>query len=598
MFQDLTPIAVTLQSCKGCLALLLGSGISRTAGIPTGWEIVLDLIEKIAHLEAEEKFSDLTSWFQRKYNEEPSYSKLLEILAPTPAARQQLLRSYFEPTEAEREQSLKLPTVAHRAIADLVSLNAARIIITTNFDRLLELALEDVGIRPAVIWNDDSLSGAVPIAHSHCTIIKVHGDYLDTRIKNSPDELGFYDPGIRQFLERIFADYGLIVSGWSAEYDVALRDVLSRAPHSSYPSYWTAISEPSVAAKDLISKRNANLIRVNSADKFFSDLTERVRALDELANNKPLTTKIAVATAKRFMADHRFEIRLYDLVTDQINHSFKKLEADKVLNGDGPNTKEEFQRRLSSFEHTMLTPIGLFAEAAYWKHPNRGLLLGFEKYLTLAASGGAGLVHHLELKKYPAVLLYYAAGVPGILSSNLGLFAEVSELLTSRAFHLPSPEFLWAFSPFSELSKTNVLRDWLGVQEQFVAPSAHIFKYLRPLLTEFTSSEDAFILAFDKFEYLVSLIHADFRINYEKRTSRQVLLFAPPGLFAYRRGWLSLLAERGAQNIIKVIDEEISQQGDTWYPLSAGLFGGSIERLNDAVTFAKRYFSSAGIPTG
>ncbi len=39
MFGHLIPLAVTMQSGKGCLALLLGSGVSRSAGIPTGWEV-------------------------------------------------------------------------------------------------------------------------------------------------------------------------------------------------------------------------------------------------------------------------------------------------------------------------------------------------------------------------------------------------------------------------------------------------------------------------------------------------------------------------------------------------------------------------------
>jgi hypothetical protein len=82
------------------------------------------------------------------------------------------------------------------------------------------------------------------------------------------------------------------------------------------------------------------------------------------------------------------------------------------------------------------------------------------------------------------VLLRYAAGVPGILSSNLDLFAKISELLTDYASRTRTPELLWAHSPFSELGRNpNALRDWLGVQQQWVAQSAHIFRYLTPALS-------------------------------------------------------------------------------------------------------------------
>ncbi|GAH79535.1 unnamed protein product, partial [marine sediment metagenome] len=48
-FRDIIiKLAFTMYSSPGVYALLLGSGISRDAGIPTGWEITLDLIKNIA----------------------------------------------------------------------------------------------------------------------------------------------------------------------------------------------------------------------------------------------------------------------------------------------------------------------------------------------------------------------------------------------------------------------------------------------------------------------------------------------------------------------------------------------------------------------
>jgi NAD-dependent SIR2 family protein deacetylase len=67
---------------------------------------------------------------------------LLDALVATPAERQQLLRGYFEPTEEGAEQGIKTPTVAHQAIAELVSEGYVRVVLTTNFDRLTERAIE------------------------------------------------------------------------------------------------------------------------------------------------------------------------------------------------------------------------------------------------------------------------------------------------------------------------------------------------------------------------------------------------------------------------------------------------------------------------
>ncbi len=147
------------------------------------------------------------------------------------------MREFFEPTEDERQQGVKLPSAAHRAVADLVQAGAVRVIITTNFDRLVERAIEDLDIIPTVVTNDDSRSGATPLSHAPCTIIKVHGDYLDLRIKNSPEELASYSAEMNRLLDWVFEDYGLLVCGWSGDYDTALREAILRARFSPYPDH-------------------------------------------------------------------------------------------------------------------------------------------------------------------------------------------------------------------------------------------------------------------------------------------------------------------------------------------------------------------------
>ncbi len=51
MVDTVTSLAISMQTKKGVFALLLGSGISRSAQIPTGWDIVLDLIRRLATAE-------------------------------------------------------------------------------------------------------------------------------------------------------------------------------------------------------------------------------------------------------------------------------------------------------------------------------------------------------------------------------------------------------------------------------------------------------------------------------------------------------------------------------------------------------------------
>lgn len=57
-----------------------------------------------------------------------------------------MLKTYFEPTDDERKQGIKMPTLAHKSIANLVKQGFIKVIVATNFDRLLEKALNDIGI--------------------------------------------------------------------------------------------------------------------------------------------------------------------------------------------------------------------------------------------------------------------------------------------------------------------------------------------------------------------------------------------------------------------------------------------------------------------
>ena len=111
---------------------------------------------------------------------------------------------------------MKVPGAAHTALAQLAATGHLRLFVTTNFDRLIEQALEAADVTPRVLSTPDSILGAPPLSQAGCTAVKLHGDYLDTRIKNTPAELDNYDGSVDGLLDRIIEEHGFIVCGWSA----------------------------------------------------------------------------------------------------------------------------------------------------------------------------------------------------------------------------------------------------------------------------------------------------------------------------------------------------------------------------------------------
>ena len=87
MIDPTVSLAFAVHSNRGAYAALIGSGGSVGAGIPTGWQVVLDLISKLARVLGESPGDDPAGWYLERFGEEPDYSKLLDALARSPAER-------------------------------------------------------------------------------------------------------------------------------------------------------------------------------------------------------------------------------------------------------------------------------------------------------------------------------------------------------------------------------------------------------------------------------------------------------------------------------------------------------------------------------
>jgi len=277
-------LASTLQATS-TTAVLLGSGVSITAGVPTGWQVMRDLIRRIASASGEtidDRAATPEEWWAQSGRGEPRYDEILEALAPTDPDRRHLLRRYFDADP--RTGVAYHPAETHRVIAELAARGRISVIITTNFDRLMEHALEAAGIEPQVLFEASQAPAMTPLVHTRMTVIKLHGDYASGALRNAPNELETYPKDWRRLLRQVFDEYGLLVVGWSAEWDAALADALHRTIGRRYAWYWaTYRGETTEKARRLITQRGAHVIDTTGADELFLDLERRIADLDRVA---------------------------------------------------------------------------------------------------------------------------------------------------------------------------------------------------------------------------------------------------------------------------------------------------------------------------
>lgn len=566
---DLPPfdaLALTLHHSPGVHAMLLGSGLSRSAGIPTGWEITLDLIRRLGALDGLTDHDDWPKWYVEKYGKVPSYSEILDSLASTQAERRSILQSYIEAASGEE---VRQPTKAHHSIARLVASGKVKVLITTNFDRLLEGALRAEGIEPTVIANDDAVAGATPLVHSQCTIVKVHGDFLDARIKNTDPELAEYSLAMNDLLDQIFDNFGLVVVGWSGDWDTALRNAILRAPNRRYPMFWASRGMPSALATDILDKRGARSIPITDADSFLQKLEHTVAALETASSPHPQTVHAALALARRLCRDDRYAMEWAEFL-----HAEVLKIREYVLGSDyptaSPTTKSlnEMVKLLVSTSETLRRSAMICGR---WGTPdaNRALTRAIAD-LNFSVQPRGGFNYLIAMQQFPASITFYWC-LGGLIDAER--WPEVHALMESTISVDNRSVPMAAAFPFATYDTV----DWKFL-EGLETRHTPISDYLVGLFQS-EAAQDIVLLTtrgealFDELEMMVALAFAYRRVKLSADTG--LWFWIPLGRFIWRN--------QGGGLESKMQGLEADRRDAPIY--SAGMLGGSAEAA--AATFAK-----------
>ncbi len=531
MIDSLQALAFSVQANPNVYAVLLGSGVSNSAGIPTGCEITRDLIRRLASLKKDTCEPDPYLWYRTRYGKEPDYAELLEELTKRPAERQQLLRRYFEEDRTGGIGISKKPTAAHKALAALVAAGYIRVIVTTNYDRLLETALTEHGIVPTVVSTEDQLEGALPLIHTRCYVFKVNGDYRDTRIKNTPAELDSYPVRYNELLDRILDEFGLIMCGWSAEWDGALRDAICRAKSRRFTTYWAARGHLGDKAQRLIAHQRAEVITIRNADDFFQALQNHVESIEQFARPHPLSTEASVASLKLFIPDPKCRIQLGDLVTNTVRSVIKATTSEGLSAESAPKpTTESVTARVRGYEAACETLLAMAVVAGYWAedehHEDWQSAL---RQLGHIAVKDSILPRWNDLQRYPATLLLYALGIGAVKRMRLKFIGSLLSVIIRTDPGIAEPA-IDALPPSCLLREGNKSMKILeGMSDRKLPINDWIFSALQTHAQRIIPEPDQYRLAYSKLELLISL-----RWLYNEITVREgddILML--PGAFVY-----------------------------------------------------------------
>lgn len=198
-----------------CIAFV-GSGLSVAAGYPTWAELVRELVDDanqmpLARPEGLQKFIDREDWITLA-----EYAQ--RVLGPN-GVRRALKRMLDHP----------VPTLPpHHAIAG----TAFRGVITTNYDRLLEFALnQERGWHAPTAFGPNALDRLAEVLFDPAFFLfKMHGDIGGDVVLGSRDydRMIVRSPHVRAFLMSVFLNYTVLFVGYSLsdpDLYLALREL-------------------------------------------------------------------------------------------------------------------------------------------------------------------------------------------------------------------------------------------------------------------------------------------------------------------------------------------------------------------------------------
>lgn len=280
-------LAYNMADCSQKYVLFIGAGVSKDAGVPSGWDILTETLQKMI-LQEDESNRNITKeeveqFYRDKFEEKFGYSDIIGQLFPSNEEQRDYLKSFFKGI---------LPGEAHRLIAELVNEKLIKYIITTNFDTLIETALDDVGLKDqytVIDSHDDVITSKPWNKEDVCRIYKIHGTIEKGIIRNTKKDLARLPKELTKDCLDVIERHGVIVLGYAAnEEDKAVCNIFNRRKFKGYTMFWTSFDDGlSATATRIQNKQDGVIIPIKGASLFLRELIDRIKIVQRSVEQTP-----------------------------------------------------------------------------------------------------------------------------------------------------------------------------------------------------------------------------------------------------------------------------------------------------------------------
>lgn len=253
---------------------VLGAGASRASGIRTGEELMREWREYLkekgpAYIEdcAQElglEPEDYSFLFEEQHDlKNADYFTLFDLrFAGKPNVAYACL---------EKEMEGKYPGYGYYPLAMLLSNTENRLVITTNFDTLIEDALYTYTFKHPLVVGHESLASYVANDTRHPVVAKIHRDLLFQPLNRKKDMEKLKSEWEKP-LRGALSKYIPIVVGYAGG-DRTFMSLLREIELNGI--YWCHLGEPSDEIKTMVADQNGYLVKIMGFDEVMFQLGDR-----------------------------------------------------------------------------------------------------------------------------------------------------------------------------------------------------------------------------------------------------------------------------------------------------------------------------------
>lgn len=306
--------------------LFVGAGVSKDAGIPTSWNLMMKTASLLYEIENNEKKESINNgtkesinyeeWFLHSNYANMTYPDLIGKIYSTYPDQQDFLQQYLGGRNFGK---------AHELIAELANRGIIRAIITTNFDHYIEDALKAKGLDIQVISTEEDLTNSEPLINcKKVRIYKPHGDLGKGMLRNTPKDLEQLPQKTENELVRILSEHGVMVLGYSGR-DKDMQRVFERRNYNYYQLFWINPKHPEGEINNILSGKDYEYIECTGASQFlesFFYLLERVSKMAPAIGSGP-----TIFDLENALSSNKTEVGA--LFSDFLRRIFNDLEQTK-----------------------------------------------------------------------------------------------------------------------------------------------------------------------------------------------------------------------------------------------------------------------------